>query len=143
MAGRAFERARAAAITAIDLDPELVDAQTALAAVSHRLDRDWEASDQAYRRALALDAGHALAHRWYALFLAEQGRHREALAEAERSLDLDPLLAETHTALGLVHYYAGRFDKAAAAARRAIAIAPGLQSARLLLAQSFTPVNGR
>jgi TolB-like protein len=142
-AGRAFERAREAAITAIDLDPDLGDAQTALAAVSHRLDRDWEASDQAYRRALALDAGNALAHRWYAVFLAEQGRHREALAEAALSLDLDPLPAETHNALGLVHYYAGRFDKAAAAARRAIAIAPGLQSARLLLVRSLTPVNGR
>jgi TolB-like protein/Tfp pilus assembly protein PilF len=142
-AGHAFERAREAAITAIDLDPNLADAQTALAAVAHRLDRDWVASDQAYRRALALGPGNALAHRWYAVFLAEQGRHREALAEAERSLDLDPLPAETHHALGLVHYYAGRFDKAAAAARRAIAITPGLQSARLLLARSLTPVNGR
>jgi TolB-like protein/Tfp pilus assembly protein PilF len=118
-AGHAFERAREAAITAIDLDPNLADAQTALATVSHRLDRDWVASEQAYRRALALGPGNALAHRWYAVFLAEQGRHREALAEAERSLDLDPLPAETHHALGLVHHYAGRFDKAAAAARRA------------------------
>jgi Tfp pilus assembly protein PilF len=141
--GQAFERARAAAITAIDLDPNLADAQTALAAVSHRLDRDWVASDQAYQRALALDPGHALARRWYAVFLAEQGRHREALAEVERSLGLDPLPAETHHALGLVHYYAGRFDRAAAAARRAIAITPRLQSARLLLARSLTPVNGR
>ena len=95
---RALERAREAAITAIDLDPDLADAQTALAAVSHWLDCDWKASDQAYQRALTLDAGNALARRWYAVFLAEQGRHREALA---------------------------------------------LQSARLPLGRSLTPVNGR
>jgi Tfp pilus assembly protein PilF len=88
---QAFERAREAAITAIDLDPDLADAQTALAAVSHRLDRDWEASDQAYRRVLALDAGNAVAHRWYAVFLAERGRHREAMAEAELARSLTPV----------------------------------------------------
>ena len=83
-AGRAFERAREAAITAIDLDPNLADAQTALAAVSHHLDRDWKASEDAYRRALELGPGNELAHRWYAAFLTEQGRHREARAEARR-----------------------------------------------------------
>lgn len=64
-----FERARETAITAIDLDPDLADAYAALAAVSHHLDRDWKASDQGYRRALELSPGHALAHRWYRVYV--------------------------------------------------------------------------
>lgn len=83
-ARRAFERARESAITALDLDPDLADTHAALAAVSHHLDRDWKASDQAYRRALELSPANELAHRWYAVFLAEQGRHSEARAEARR-----------------------------------------------------------
>jgi TolB-like protein len=81
---RAFEQARDAAITAIDLNPDLADAQTAFAAASHHLDGDPMTTDQAYRRALALDPVHELARRWYAVFLAEQGRHREAKSILER-----------------------------------------------------------
>lgn len=73
-AGRAFERARETAITAIDLDPDLADAYAALAAVAHHLDRDWKAGDQGYKRALELSPGHALARRWHAVLLADQGR---------------------------------------------------------------------
>ena len=91
---RALERAREVAITAIDLDPDLADAQTALAAVAHWLDGDWKASDQSYRRALTMDPANALAHRWYGVFLAEQGRHREALALQSARLPLARSLLE-------------------------------------------------
>ena len=91
---RALERAREVAITAIDLDPDLADAQTALAAVAHWLDCDWKASDQSYRRALAIDPANELAHRWYAVFLAEQGRHRDALTLQSARLPLARSLLE-------------------------------------------------
>jgi TolB-like protein len=133
----AFEPARTAAARALEIDPALAEAQAVLAVVAHRRDWDWGGANAAFRRSIALSPGDAQTHQWYAIFLAEQGRHREALAEAEFALELDPLLAEAHGTLGLVHYYARRFDRSASAARRALELDPSLTPPRLLLAWSL------
>ena len=132
-----LERARAAAKRAIELDPDLPEAHAVLAAVAQRLDWDWTAADAGYRRAIRMSPGESLAREWYAGFLAEQGRHREALAEAEFTVELDPLLADAHALLGFVHYHARRFDRAAAAARRALELRTAHVPARLILAWSL------
>jgi tetratricopeptide (TPR) repeat protein len=132
-----LERARDAAKRAIELDPDLPEAHAVLAAVAQRLDWDWAAADAGYRRAIRVSPGDSLAREWYAGFLAEQGRHREALAEAEFTVELDPLLADAHALLGFVHYHARRFDRAAAAARRALELRSAHVPARLILAWSL------
>ena len=134
---RALALARSAAMSAVGLDPDLAEAHAVLAVVAHRLDWDWTASDARFRRAISLRPGDALARQWHAVFLAEQGRHREALAEAEFAVELDPFATDAHSTLGLVHYYAKRFSRAAQAARRALQFDPGFVPARLVLAWSL------
>jgi TolB-like protein/Tfp pilus assembly protein PilF len=135
-AREAFERARAAGRRALEIDPGLAEAEAALAVVRHRLDWQWAEAEAGYRRAIDLRPSYATAHEWYAAFLAEQGRHRQAQAEAEFALELDPFSAEAHRTLGLVHYYGRRFALAADAGRRALALDPASASTRLLVAWS-------
>ena len=133
----ALALARTSATEALAVDASLAEPHAALAAVSHRLDHDWVQAGAGYRQAIALEPANALVRTWYAIFLAEQGRHREALAEAELALALNPLLPDAHSTLGFVHYYASRFDRAVEAGRRALELDPASIPARLILARSL------
>ena len=54
----------------------------------------------------------------------QQGRHDEAVALIERSLDVVPDRADCYSNLGIIFQSTGRFDRAIDAYRRAIAIEP-------------------
>lgn len=52
-----------------------------------------------------------MAHAYYGLYLAAMGRFDEAIPEAKRAVELEPLSAEYNTILGIVYFYAKRFDE--------------------------------
>ena len=52
---------------------------------------DWLAAEKQFQRALELNAGSALAHHEYALYLMAMARLEEALTEEKQALQLDPL----------------------------------------------------
>jgi len=73
------------------------------------LDRDWATAEAEFRRALELNPNSATSHEKYAFFLVRTGHPRQALAEIQRSVDLDPVSASTfHAALG-GHLKTGHF----------------------------------
>jgi TolB-like protein/DNA-binding winged helix-turn-helix (wHTH) protein len=84
-------KARAAALRALEIDPNLPEAHTALALIVENYDWDWQTAEKEYRRAIELDPNYATAHHWYAEYLMWQGRFSEALVESERARQLDPL----------------------------------------------------
>lgn len=103
--------ARAAARKAVELDPDLPEAHTALGIVRFMYDWDWEGADEAYRKGIELGPGRDVPHLEYAEFLAGIGRLPEALKMAARARELDPVTpSPTHTAaytLMLMGDYAG------------------------------------
>ena len=62
-AGQQYERARRAAIRAIELDPQLPEGHVSLGMIQAGYDFDWVAADQSGQRALALAPGNASAPR--------------------------------------------------------------------------------
>ncbi len=116
--------ARSAAEKALELDGDLAEAHLSLAAVRRRYDWDWRAADREFRRALELKPGDVTAHLWYGLYLAEQGRHDEAVTHARRAADLDPLSPLVHRGVGTVHFFGRRYEEARAAQGRALALDP-------------------
>ena len=54
-------------------------------------DWDWAGAGQAYQRAIELNPGHVGAHHAYSQYLTQLGRVDEALTEARRAVELDPL----------------------------------------------------
>ena len=78
---------------ALDLDDQLAEAHNSLARLLYLFNRDWEGADREFKRALELNHNYAPAHHWYSMYLALEGRKEQALAEAEKAYELDPLSA--------------------------------------------------
>ena len=118
----AFPRAKAAAETALRLDPTLGEAYPALAYVKMYYEWDWAGAQRAFRQAIERNPGHATAHQWYGNCLAILGRFDESLASFQRAVELDPLSPIKNAALGWGHYFARHYPEAIAQQRRALEI---------------------
>jgi len=135
----AAARAKAlqAATRALELDATLAEAHTSRAAVYFFQDRNREAAEHEFRRALELNPGYPTARQWYAILLAELGRDEEALLHGRESVALDPLSGPMRQALGLVHYYGRRYADAVTELGRAMELAPQLPLARAIMAKAL------
>jgi TolB-like protein/DNA-binding winged helix-turn-helix (wHTH) protein/Tfp pilus assembly protein PilF len=115
-----FREVRAAAQKALEIDPELGEARTALAATKVYYDWDWAAAETEFRRALELSPSYAPAHQYYAEYLAMMGRHEEAIGEIERAQKCDPLSPILPAMEGWVFFVARDYDRAIAPLRKAM-----------------------
>jgi serine/threonine protein kinase/Flp pilus assembly protein TadD len=128
-----FERAKAYARQALQLDDSLAEAHASLAWTLFIYDWDWEAAGREFRRAIALDPAYATARQWHAFLLAARGAMDEALAEAHRAVELDPTSVSARRGLGWANVYARRYDQVRAHLNRAIAMNPtAVESYRIL-----------
>jgi serine/threonine-protein kinase len=120
----AWPRAKSAAMRAVELDPMLSEAQSALAAIRAR-EYAWEDAERGFRRAIELNPNNALAHlQLGGRVLVVQGRFDEGLEEARRAVALDPLSPFVITEAGEAFMLAGRHEEAIAQFRSALALDP-------------------
>lgn len=124
---------RAAVAKALELDDTLAEAHLALALVNCYVDWEWSAAERAFRRAVELEPAHVTAHWHYALFLGAMGRHAEALAEATKAQQLDPLSVLATVMVGYAYYFAQDYDRTVKVGREAIAMAPDFFTAHQLI----------
>jgi serine/threonine-protein kinase len=129
--------AKAAAESALRLNPNLAEGHLALATVRHWYDWDWPRAESAYRRAIELAPADGNARFNYAEFLISRGRFGEAIEEAARAIELDPVSLIVNRAMGDALYVSGRFDEAIAHAKQAIAIEPSFFSTYWILGLSL------
>lgn len=104
--------AKAAARRALEVDPRLAEARTALAFALMTYDWDWEGSRRAFLRAMRDDPRYPTAPQWYASWLAAQGRPQEAVEAARRAKELDPLSMIIGWSYAQQLYFAGRYESA-------------------------------
>jgi TolB-like protein/DNA-binding winged helix-turn-helix (wHTH) protein/Tfp pilus assembly protein PilF len=107
----ALPKAKAAALKAIEIDPQSAEAHASLGLVLNHT-WDWAESTIEFKRALQLDPRYANAHHWYGNNLSVLGRHDEALVEAKQALELDPLNLMIGTWVGLRYYLARKYELA-------------------------------
>ena len=113
----ALAKARAAALRALELDPNSAEAHTALALIVQNHDLDWKTAEREFKRAIELNPNYATAHHWYAEHLMCRGRFDEAVRESDLALQLDPLSLIIATDRGWLFYYARQYDRAIEAFR--------------------------
>lgn len=89
------------------------------------------------RERVRLDPNNPLFHRQLGLVQSRLGQHDEAFAELTMADLLGGADAETLAAIGQIHLDADRLEDAAAAARRAIALAPDRREARYVLGRAL------
>jgi TolB-like protein/Tfp pilus assembly protein PilF len=97
-------RARAAAMTAVQLDSESAESHIALGGVSYYLGFDPKNAEVEYFRARELNPNSTDALLRISWFLAESGRFEEALGPTQHAIDLDPLSTSVRNALGQVYH---------------------------------------
>ena len=115
-------RARDAALRAVRADPQLAQAQFALAYVEWMLDWDWPAAERRMRTTITLDPEYARAHVVLGHLLSQSGRHVEARAMTGRAQALDPLDPMVHAMSSQVAYQAGEYADALEQAQVAIGL---------------------
>jgi tetratricopeptide (TPR) repeat protein len=113
-----------AAKTALQLDPDLAEAHTPLAALLWLHDWQWDKAQAEFKRSLELGPTYATANHWYAEYAMTMGRHGEALARMKNGQDLDPLSLIINVAVGWTLYFAGRYDEAIQQLRQTVDLDP-------------------
>jgi serine/threonine protein kinase/tetratricopeptide (TPR) repeat protein len=128
---------RKAAERGLSLDESLAELHTSLSWIHRLFDWDWPAAERESLRAIQLNPGYTFGRSRYALLLSGMGRHEEAIAEAERAHELDPLNLLTYTVVGDTLFYARRFDRSVAPYRKCLELDPNFGTAHTDLARSL------
>ena len=129
--------ARDAALKALQLDPNLAEAHSALGKIRMVLEWDWTGAESEFKRAIELNPSYAAAHTWYAHYLVAVGRFEEGVSEARRALELDPFSQFTRDFAEWACYLARRYDLAFEQSRKSVEIAPDFPWPHYDLGQAY------
>jgi len=99
---------KSAATKALALDHSLSESHLSLAMLKLWYEWDWVEPEKEIRQAIAMNPNNSEAHQTYAYLLAFMDRHTEAIAEANRTLILDPLSLFINFYVGWVFWLVGR-----------------------------------
>jgi eukaryotic-like serine/threonine-protein kinase len=107
-----FPRADAAAHKAIALDPELAEAHGTLALGNLFFLWNWDEAEREFDKSIELNPSIASVRAFHAIMLSSTGRHEEAIAEARKARQLDPLSPLVNMSVGWALFFAGRCEDA-------------------------------
>ena len=119
------ERGRAAAKTALRLDPRQAEAHAALARILNAYDFDWQGAQSEIGQALALEPRNPVALGIAASIAMAMGDLDKALQLYRDEIRVDPLDSQGYLLLGLSLFAANRLDEAMATLQSGARIAPG------------------
>jgi len=108
------DESRQALRRALELDETLGEAHASLGFFKFLYEWDFAGAEAEFKRALALAPNYAEAHHWYAIYLANLGRHEEAFREAEIAVERDPLSLLMNMTAALNFYTGREYDRAIA-----------------------------
>jgi len=120
----ASPKAKAAAEKANEIDQNLAEAHASLGRIKLHYEWDWSAAEKELRRALELNPRYPTGLEWYSLYLMIMGRFDEAIVEAKKALELDPLSLIINAVLGGIYYFAGMIPESIEQFRKTVEIDP-------------------
>jgi serine/threonine-protein kinase len=129
----ALFRAKAAAQTAIELDPTSPQGVLAVGVIKSYDEWDWAGGEQELRRAIELNPSFAMAHYHLAWVLTISGRLPEAIAEHIKAREADPLNPLMTAWLGELYRIDKQYDKAIAEVRKAMDLNPKFTISQFLM----------
>jgi len=136
-AQEARPRAKAAAMKAIAIDSSLAEAHTTLADGLFYYDWDFPKAEEEFRLAIAANPNYPTAHQWYTEYLYGMGRTDEAIAEAKRAQELDPLSPAISGSVATALYYARKYDESIEQSKKTLLLDPNFATAHWDLAYAY------
>jgi TolB-like protein/DNA-binding winged helix-turn-helix (wHTH) protein/tetratricopeptide (TPR) repeat protein len=122
--------AEAAARRALELDPSLAAAHSALAFALWKYSWDWKTAEAEFQKSLTLNPNNAHTHHIYAVMLACRGDFGAADEHMRKALALDPLSLIIRTNIGWFHYFQHDYAKAEEAYLEVLKLDPAFLPAR-------------
>ena len=129
-AKEAFSKARDFANRALELNNDLAEAHTSLAAVLLIYDWEWDEAEDQFKRAIQLNPNYATAHYWHSVLLQTTGRLQESVTAAEKAQVLDPLSPVIGMGVVQAYFFSGQYDKAVEECYRYLDMNPSFVVAR-------------
>jgi TolB-like protein/predicted Ser/Thr protein kinase len=136
-------KSNAAAEKALELDPTLARPHAVLGVSKMQYSWDFSGGEAEFRKAFNLDPSDASAHQWFSESLSYiGGRAQEAIEEANRAHELDPLSPIIGVAQAEAYYYNHQFDKAIEICNKVIADNPNFGVPHWWLGNSLRAQHG-
>ncbi|MCH8289325.1 MAG: hypothetical protein IID12_09520 [Candidatus Marinimicrobia bacterium] len=107
-----YPKGKAAALKALEIDPNLGEAHIAIAYALTEHFWDWEAAEAEYKKGLELSPNYATGHQWYAEYLNYMGRHDESKKEIKIARELDPLSLVILWVESWIYHWSGDIESA-------------------------------
>ena len=127
----------AAAERAIQLDPDLAEAHLALGAYKLFFEWDLDAAENDFKHSMDLDPDYAVAHELMAYVLRARGRHEEAVSEAKRANELDPLNLLILGDIGTCYRFGGQLQNSIDVQNRLIDMDPNFADVHFEIALAY------
>ncbi len=134
---QAMPLAKAAALKAIELDPDLADGHISLAYVMFSYDWDLPGAEREFSRALELNPSSATARHWYSHYFMAAGDLVKATEQMREALQLEPLSPSINIGVGWCLYYSRQYDQAIEHLRSVAEMDPGLPYAHQTLGMAY------
>ena len=132
-----FPKAKEAAAKALEIDESSAEAHSSMAFIKFRWDWDRTATEREFQTAIKLKPAYAPAHQWYSSYLVAVERFDEAIAQAKRTEELEPLSFVASSHLGWIYYLSGRNDEAIEQCRKILELDPSSFPARRYLGLAY------
>ena len=130
--------AKAAAVRALEIDPTLAEAHSALGDSLAIYEHDWTESERHFKKAFELDPNISYIHLVYGgSYLPAAGKADESVSECERAVELEPVSLINNAVLASAYINARQYDKAVAQARKAYELDPNFPLARHWLGMAY------
>jgi TolB-like protein/Tfp pilus assembly protein PilF len=133
----AAAKVRAAAERALGLDDSLARAHAALGDFLHYYEFRWSEAEEELLRGVELSPGDPIVNNRYGLYLANVGRHEEALRFHQKAVDADPLNLHCRVDKGIARLSARDYERAAEEFLEILEVNPRFQYAQVFLAHTY------
>lgn len=128
----AYSNAKQYANRALELNGNLAEAHTALAAVLMIYNWDWDEAEGHFQHAIHLNPNYANAHYLHSVLLQTIGHLQESIVAAEKAQALDPLSPVIGMGVVQAYFFSEQYDRAIDECRRYLDMNP-----REVVAQDF------
>lgn len=134
----AIPKAKAASLHALEIDNTLAEAYTSLGLVNFTFDWDMKSARDHFEHSIALNPNLPAARHMYGSYLCTVlGRHDEAIAEARKGLELDPLSLPLNHIVGFLQLMARRPYDAITRFRKTLELIPAHPLVRHSMGAAF------
>lgn len=130
-----YPRAKEALTHALEKDEKLGEAHASMGFILMSYYWDWAEAEKQFKQAVELNPNYAMAHNWYAEYLAFMGRSEEAITEAKRAREIDPLSPWNNAAF--VSFLARQYDNAIMESQKTLELDPNFAVAHMIIGLSY------